>query len=207
MPGAREGSPGHSYWPPIRKGYTYHSEVLLLPLEALGLLSGEARVVPWDPRWPALFEDAAKQLIAHLGPSIIAVHHVGSTAVPGLCAKPILDILVSVADIKPVISLLLQVEALGYEYRPDREIPERRFFRRPRGGHVRTHHLSFAEPGSRFHKVTLAFRDALRSNARLSAEYARLKQDLARRFPNDRLAYIEGKSEFVLGVLASCGLD
>jgi GrpB-like predicted nucleotidyltransferase (UPF0157 family) len=153
-----------------------------------------------------LFENAAEELVDRLGSSIIAVHHVGSTSVPGLCAKPIIDILVSIAKIESVPPLLPKMEALGYEFRPDNEIPERRYFRRRRGGDLRTHHLSFAEPGSRHHRVTIAFRDALRGSTHLSAEYAQLKEGLARKFPRDREAYIDGKTEFVLRVLASCGL-
>ena len=174
--------------------------------EPLGLKRGEARVVPWDARWPALFEHAAQELTDSLGASIIAVHHVGSTSIHGLCAKPIIDILVSIADVDAVPPLLPRIESLGYEFRPDKEIPERRYFRRPPGGELRTHHLSFAEPESRHHRVTIAFRDALRGDTRLAAEYARLKEELARKFPRDRASYIEGKTGFVLRVLADTGV-
>jgi GrpB-like predicted nucleotidyltransferase (UPF0157 family) len=174
--------------------------------EPLGLKRGQAIVVPWDDRWPALFDVAAKGLTDSLGDSIIAVHHVGSTSVPGLCAKPILDILVSIADIESVPPLLPRLERLGYEFRPDEEIPDRRYFRRPPGGDIRTHHLSFAEPSSRHYRVTIAFRDALRGSAALASEYARLKEGLAKKFPRDRAAYIEGKTEFVMGVLKGCGV-
>ncbi len=174
--------------------------------EALGLKRGEVVVVPSDPRWPVLFEEAAAELRATLGPAILAVHHVGSTAVPGLCAKPILDVLVTVPDFDDPRELFAPIALLGYEYRPDEEIPDRHYFRRPAGGEVRTHHLSLAEPGSRHHRVTLAFRDALRRDARLANAYARLKLALAERFPRDRPAYIDGKSQFVAEVLATAGL-
>jgi GrpB-like predicted nucleotidyltransferase (UPF0157 family) len=170
----------------------------------LGLNSGEVVVVPYDPRWPALFEVAAAELRAALGSAILAVHHVGSTSVPGLCAKPILDLLVSVGDFQEAKLLVPRLESLGYEFRPDEEIPDRHYFRR-REGHARTHHLSLAEPGSRHHRVTLAFRDALRGDAALADAYAHLKLRLARRFPRDRPAYLEGKSEFVEDVLSRAG--
>ena len=173
----------------------------------LGLKRGEVVVVPYDPRWPILFEEAAADLRAALGPSITAVHHVGSTAVPGLCAKPILDVLVSVPDFDDARALVTQFGALGYEFRPDEEIPDRHYFRRPPGGVLRTHHLSLAEPESRHHRVTIAFRDALRRDAALAAAYARLKLDLAQRFPLDRPAYIEGKSQFVREALEAILLD
>ncbi len=165
--------------------------------EALGLKRGQVVVVPYDSRWPGLFEEAAAQLRATLGSTILEVHHVGSTAVPGLCAKPILDVLGSVHDFDTARRAVPQLAELGYEFRPEEEIPDRHYFRRPPGGELRTHHLSLAEPASHHHRVTLGFRDALRQNPDLAAAYARLKLDLAQRFPFDRPAYTHGKSEFV----------
>jgi GrpB-like predicted nucleotidyltransferase (UPF0157 family) len=144
--------------------------------------------------------------MAKLGCAVLEVHHVGSTAVPGLCAKPILDALVLVAHFGDATKTVPDLRALGYEFRPEEEIPDRHYFRRPPGGHVRTHHLSLAEAQSRFTRVTLGFRDALRRDASLAASYANLKQDLAARFPFDRSAYLEGKSRFVSDVLASVGI-
>src|SRR5258705_9014566 len=175
-------------------------------MPALGLKRTEVVVVPYDSRWPLLFEATSAQLRAALGPSILAVHHVGSTAVPALCAKPILDVLVSVPDFDDAKRLVPQLAVLDYEFRPEEEIPDRRYFRRPPGGELRTHHLSLAEPDSRHHRVTLAFRDALRGNSELAAAYARLKLALAQRFPFARPAYIEGKTAFVREVLATMGL-
>ena len=174
--------------------------------QPLGLRRGEVVVVPYDPRWPILFEETAAQLRAALAPAILAVHHVGSTAVVGLCAKPILDVLVSVPAFDDARQLVTKLAVLGYEFRPEEEIPDRHYFRRPPGGELRTHHLSLAEPGSRHHRVTLGFRDALRRNSELATAYARLKLDLAQRFPFDRPAYIEGKSPFVREALATIGL-
>ena len=174
--------------------------------EPLGLERGVVVVVPHDPRWRTLFARTSDELHSALGSSILAVHHVGSTAVPGLCAKPILDVLVSIPDFARGVDLVPQLTALGYEFRPDEDIPDRHHFRR-RDGTIRSHHLSLAEPMSRHHRVTLAFRDVLRANPRLAQAYADLKLDLARRFPHDRPAYIEGKSEFVADVLAKAGLE
>jgi GrpB-like predicted nucleotidyltransferase (UPF0157 family) len=174
--------------------------------EPLGLRRGQVIVVPYDPRWPILFEESSAELRMALGPSILAVHHVGSTAVPGLCAKPILDVLVSVPNFDDARELFTQLDALGYEFRPDEEIPDRHYFRRPLGGELRTHHLSLAEPDSRHQRVTLGFRDALRRDPELAAAYARLKLTLARRFPLDRPAYIDGKTQFVKDALAAIGL-
>lgn len=167
----------------------------------LGLESGTVVVVPYDRRWPQLFEEAAAELRAAIGADIIDVHHVGSTAIPGLAAKPILDILVTVPDFERARNLVPILATLGYEFRPQEEIPDRHYFRR-RGGTIRTHHLSLAEATSHHHRATLAFRDALRRNAALVSEYAALKHDLAARFPRDRIAYLDGKTEFVRRVLS-----
>lgn len=169
--------------------------------EPLGLTSGTVTVIPYDARWVALFDEASLELASALGPAILAVHHVGSTSVPGLHAKPILDILVSIPDFPRGLALVPRLASLGYEFRPTEEIPDRHYFRRLRGN-VRTHHLSLAEPSSHHHRVTIAFRDALRASPSLVAEYGALKLRLARKFPRDRQAYIDGKTEFVTRVLA-----
>lgn len=168
---------------------------------ALGLANGTVEVVPYDSRWAGLYRETEAELRARLGDAILGVHHVGSTAVPGLCAKPILDVLVSVEDLEASRALVPAIESLGYEFRPHEDIPDRHFFRRKIAG-GRTHHLSLAEPGSRHHRETITFRDALLADPELAAQYARLKLDLARRFPRDRAAYIEGKTAFVRGVIA-----
>jgi GrpB-like predicted nucleotidyltransferase (UPF0157 family) len=177
----------------------------MLTLEPLGLRSGEVIVVAYDTRWPALFETTATELRKALGPSILAVHHVGSTSVPGLCSKPILDMLVSISDLNAGLELVAVLEPLGYEFRPDEEIPDRHYFRR-RIGTTRTHHLSLAEPGSQHHRATLAFRDALRRDAQLATTYAELKVILARAFHLDRPEYLEGKAKFIQDVLARDGV-
>ena len=172
--------------------------------DPLGLKSGTVTLVPYDNRWPALFDEASREIANAFGPGILTVHHVGSTSIPGLCAKPILDILVSIADLDRGLALVPGLAGLGYEFRPAEEIPDRHYFRRRRGD-VRTHHLSLAEPASHHHRVTLAFRDALRADPALAAEYATLKIQLAQRFPRDRQAYIEGKTAFIEGVLRGAG--
>ncbi len=172
--------------------------------EPLGLRRGVVEVVAYDARWPALFELAAAELHAAVGPSILGVHHVGSTSIPGLCAKPVLDVLVSVPAFDAALQLVPDIEALGYVFRRDEEIEDRHYFRR-RNDVARTHHLSLATPTSRHHVDTIAFRDALRGDTRLALAYAELKLALARRFPRDRASYIDGKTDFVMGVLRGGG--
>jgi GrpB-like predicted nucleotidyltransferase (UPF0157 family) len=172
---------------------------------ALGLRHGHVTVLPYDARWPTLFADAATELKRELAGRILSIEHVGSTAIPGLCAKPILDILVGVPDFESARQLIPALTSLRYEFRPDEEIPDRHYFRR-RNSEVRTHHLSLAEPGSSHYQQTIVFRDALRSNPAVARAYADLKLELAKRFPLDRSAYLEGKTEFVHSVLRSHGI-
>jgi GrpB-like predicted nucleotidyltransferase (UPF0157 family) len=179
--------------------------LVLFEEPALGLGSGEVTLVAYDPRWRRLFNDAAGELSLALGSEIVAVHHVGSTAVVGLCAKPVLDVLVSIRDFARALDLVPSIEAIGYEFRPNEEIPDRHYFRRFQGS-KQTHHLSLAEPSSWHHRATLAFRDALRADPREAEAYAALKLRLAAQHPGDRPAYIEGKSAFVERVLAEVGL-
>lgn len=173
--------------------------------EPLGLTTGAVTVVPYDARWAGLFEEAAREIAAALRSAILGVHHVGSTSVPGLCAKPILDILVAIASFEHGTELVPALSGLNYEFRPDEEIPDRHFLRRRRGD-VRTHHLSLAEPASHYYRVTLAFRDALRADPHLASQYGALKLRLAERFPRDRQSYIDGKTAFIARVLSGDSL-
>jgi len=162
----------------------------------LGVERGHVRLVPYDRRWPQLFENLADILRSRLGDNVLAIDHVGSTAVPGLSAKPLLDVLVAVADLQRARSLEPVLARLGFEHRPDEGISDRHFYRRL-VGNLRTHHLAVAEPTSRHWRETVVFRDALRRDERLRTDYERLKWDLAEKHPDDIEAYIRGKTAFV----------
>jgi GrpB-like predicted nucleotidyltransferase (UPF0157 family) len=168
---------------------------------ALGLDRGIVRVVPHDLRWAALFAEEAARLRSALGDAVIAIEHVGSTSVPGLPAKPILDLAASVPSLPAAAELIPVLRSLGYEHKPDPDLPERMYLVKgpPKR---RTHHLSLAEPGSRFWRQHLLFRDLLRADPSLAGEYARLKQDLARRYPTDRPAYQAGKQAWIEAAIA-----
>jgi len=163
---------------------------------ALGLDRGTVRVVPHRPAWAALFAEEAARLRAALGDRVLAIEHVGSTSVPGLAAKPILDLAASVPDLADAEALLPALAALGYQHKPDPDLPERLYLVKG-PAERRTHHLSLAEPASRFWREHLRFRDLLRADATLAAEYARLKLALAERHPHDRPAYQAGKQAFI----------
>lgn len=155
-------------------------------------------VVKYDPEWPRRYEEERARIIAALGGLITGIEHVGSTAVPGLGGKPIIDIMVGVARLEDGERCVGPLEGLGYEYRGEAGIPGRLFFRK---GQPRTHHIHLVEQGSDFWKDLLLFRDFLRANPEIVAEYDRLKKELAARFRTDREAYTEAKTHFIRSVL------
>jgi GrpB-like predicted nucleotidyltransferase (UPF0157 family) len=166
---------------------------------SLGLESGTVRVVPYDPEWPRLFQTEARRLIACVAPHSIVLEHTGSTSVPGLAAKPVLDILAGLVEGAPIEAYVERLVGCGYVHRGEQGIPGREFFRR---GEPRAYHIHLTRIGSQFWREHLAFRDYLRTHSASRDEYARLKLELAVKFPHDRAAYIDGKSPFVRKVLA-----
>ncbi len=166
--------------------------------DSLGLESGTVRVVEYDERWPALFLAESQRLREACQPLPLHFEHVGSTAVPGLCAKPVLDILAGHPRGTSVDEYVAHLERAGYEHRGNAGIPDHQFFRR---GQPRAYHIHLVEKGGRLWKEYLAFRDSLRANAAVARQYRDLKQALAARFPRDREAYIQGKAAFVAEVI------
>lgn len=167
----------------------------------IGLSRGTVRVVPYQREWAALFEREAVWLRALMGESARAVEHIGSTSIEGMDAKPIIDLMVAVESLGAAGVWIPELEAEGYEFRPDAGVPDRLFFAKgPR--HLRTHHLSLAEPTSEFYTQKLLFRDFLRRDAAAREEYRALKRRLALAHPEDRAAYTEGKREFVERILS-----
>jgi GrpB-like predicted nucleotidyltransferase (UPF0157 family) len=155
-------------------------------------------IVDYDPSWPANFCAYRDRLAEALGSLAIAIEHVGSTAVPGIPAKPIvdLDVVVRAADVAAAISAL---QSLGYQHIGDLGIEGREAFRCP--PKVPRHHLYVCLEGGTALLNHLAFRDCLRADAEISREYAKLKMDLALRYRNDRAAYTEAKFAFIASVL------
>lgn len=163
-------------------------------------------IVPYDPRWPAQFEEEKTRLIADIGAYVLSIEHIGSTAVPGLAAKPVIDILIGVHSLQEASLFIPPLEARGYEYVPqyEDEMPFRRYLHRKVNGE-HTHHLHMVEPTTHFYKVQLAFRDYLRTHPETRDAYAALKINLAEKYRNDRMAYTDAKSDFIFGVLEQCG--
>lgn len=168
----------------------------------------EVEIVPYDPAWPELFRREAEHLKSCLPPGIVRrIEHFGSTAVPGLAAKPIVDVLVEVADLQEARARIVPVlESQGYDYfwRPthgDDGPPFYAWFikRDPRTG-ARTHHIHMVERHFAEHWDRLLFRDYLIEHSQVAREYESLKRRLATESARDRVAYTRGKTEFLVDV-------
>jgi GrpB-like predicted nucleotidyltransferase (UPF0157 family) len=159
------------------------------------------RIVEHDPAWQVQAGEELRRMEEALGPVARRLEHVGSTAVPGLAAKPILDLQLSVAAIEPRAPYAGPLERLGYMFVPTGESPDFFFFAKP-PGRPRTYHLHVCEAGSGHELRHVALRDFLRTHPDEAARYEALKRALAARHPRDRLAYIEGKDEYVARIEA-----
>jgi GrpB-like predicted nucleotidyltransferase (UPF0157 family) len=163
--------------------------------------SEPVRLTAHDSSWAASFERERAALDAAIGHwAIGGIHHVGSTAVPGLAAKPIVDILVGVEDLESSRGCFEPLVRLEYLYAPYRS-EEMHWFCKPHPER-RTHHLHLAPAGGRAYAEELAFRDLLRADPTLAEAYVELKRDLALRFHEDREAYTEAKGSFIRKALA-----
>jgi GrpB-like predicted nucleotidyltransferase (UPF0157 family) len=159
------------------------------------------RIVEPDPAWPALAEAELRRIAEALGAVAVRLEHIGSTSVPGLAAKPIVDLLLCVGAMLPVHRYAEPLERMGYLFAAAPEWPDRHFFAKP-PERPRTHHLHVCQAGGRHELRHLAVRDFLRAHADEAAGYATLKRRVAARHPQDRLAYIEGKDAYVTALEA-----
>ncbi len=162
-------------------------------------------VVEYDPKWPELFKLEAEQIKQALGSNCIEIHHIGSTSIPGLKAKPVIDILPVVRDIQEVDKATKAMESLGYEAKGEYGIAFRRYFQK--GGNERTHHVHVYQEGDPEIRRYLKFRDWMRSHPSDATNYANLKVELAKKFPHDILQYCNGKDPFVASIDAKDGYE
>jgi GrpB-like predicted nucleotidyltransferase (UPF0157 family) len=164
-----------------------------------GLVHGTVQLAEWTPRWTELFAEEAACLRVALGDLAVAIEHYGSTSVPGLVAKPLLDILVGGPEAIDVAPYTAALAPLGYDYAAHAGVAEHLVFGR---GLARTHLVHVVRYGGRAWHRALAFRDALRADASLRDTYAALKRELMQRHGGDRSRYTAAKSAFVEQVLA-----
>ncbi|HVO71457.1 MAG TPA: GrpB family protein [Aggregatilineaceae bacterium] len=177
----------------------------------MGTYSGLDRpivVVDYDPNWPSLYAVESQRILAVMGAAVVQIEHIGSTAVPGLAAKPVIDIAVGIADLAQAMTYVPMLGYLGYLYVPEAEadLPERRFFWKGTP-QVHTYHISMAVPGSSVWVKPIAFRDYLRGHPEAVQRYQTLKRELARRCGTDIGAYIKGKTALVESALILAGIE
>lgn len=157
-------------------------------------------IAPYDPEWPEKFEKEKKFLQETIGPFINGeINHIGSTSIPGLSAKPIIDIMVGVESLdasRPAIEILENTGYCYYPYKPK----FMHWFCKPSPVH-RTHHLHLVPTTSPEYKAKIAFRDYLRANPEARQQYEDLKTKKAEEFRNDREAYTEAKTDFVKSIV------
>lgn len=154
------------------------------------------RIVEYDFTWPDQFAREAEVLRAALGQVAVRIEHVGSTSVPGLAAKPVIDINVSVASLEPLDSYRKPLEALGYLFVFDDEMPDKHFFGKPKE-RPRTYHVHVCAVGSVHERSDVAFREYLRAHPAEANQYAALKRDLVARTDGERAAYMAGKDAYI----------
>ncbi len=169
----------------------------------IGAGEGPIKIVEYDPSWPTCY-DAERERLASLLPGV-RIHHIGSTAVPGLAAKPVIDMIALVDDLESNIAAVMR--RAGYELpaRFNSNLVHRRFLCYPSASY-RTHHLHLVDDREAMEQC-LRFRDSLRGNAQLAADYAALKRGLAARFREDREGYTEAKTRFINDVSRRARVD
>lgn len=159
-------------------------------------------ISPYSVTWPERFAQIAQPMRQALGPVALRIDHIGSTAVVGLAAKPVIDLQISVADFEPLDAYRLPLSQLGYLFRADNPERTKRYFREA-PGHPRVH-IHVRRTGSFSEQFALLFCDFLRTHPEVASEYAHLKIGLARQYSRveDRAAYTEAKSPFIWKVMA-----
>ena len=162
-------------------------------LARTGVHDARVEIVEYDPAWPALYEAERERLAPLLAG--VELQHFGSTAVPGLAAKPVIDMIALVDDLHAPIDALVQRAGYQFPRAFNATLTHRRFLCYPSASH-RTHHLHLVDEREELQRH-LRFRDRLRADPALALEYATLKRALAERYRDDREAYTEAKSEFV----------
>ena len=154
-------------------------------------------MVPHNPLWSGAFANASAEIAAAMGGNLVALHHIGSTAIPGIHAKPIIDMLAVAADLGTLDRQSERMKSIGYEAMGEFGIAGRRYFRRDNEAGDRTHQIHAFLVESPHIARHLAFRDYLRGHPAIAAKYSDLKRQLAARHPHDMTAYMDGKDPFI----------
>lgn len=160
----------------------------------------EAVVIePYNEQWPVLYEELRQRLVTEIADSIVRIDHIGSTAVAGLAAKPIIDIQISVLDLKHTEQLEHGLSTLGFVYRRNNPDLSKKYFREAAG--MRRTHIHVREAGSWSEQFHLLFRDYLRAHKEACSEYEEVKKELAKQYTYERERYVEGKSAVIWRIM------
>lgn len=160
-------------------------------------------VKPYDPEWPLMFERIKATVWPVVQHASMSIEHVGSTSVPGLSAKPVIDACIVVASRRDIPFVVKALAKIGYEHRGDLGVPDREAFKQPLG--LPKHHLYASHRHSLSVKNHLGLRDYLREHPDAARAYGALKTSLAKAFPDDMESYIAGKTKFIVDILQGLG--
>lgn len=170
----------------------------------LGLPKGEVFLTPWTNEWVTEFTNESDKITSEIGELVLAVHHIGSTAVKNLSAKPIIDIAVELKDFKLGKHCVKGLERLGYEYKGTDILPERYYFSK---GEPRTHQIHMFQTGNIFLEKQLAFRDYLLNDNKALNEYQTLKEKLTKTHQTDKVTYSYAKTDFINTIMEKLGFN
>lgn len=163
-----------------------------------GLLPGKVFLTEPSPQWAQLYAQEHALIAKRLGAVVVAIEHYGSTSIPGIKAKPVIDLLIGLPRLDDALDCTTAMEELGYDFARHAGVPDHHVFGK---GAARTHLAHFVEHGGQAWRECLAFRDRLRADPAKARSYEALKLELAAKYPDDRAAYTAGKSAFVAKVL------
>ena len=166
----------------------------------MGLPSGQVSIEDYTRQWLEAFEEECDRLVAAVGPLALAIEHVGSTSVPGLCAKPVIDIAIGVTDLLTGKECVGPLSDIAYEYKGDAGIPGRHFFAKGNPEN-RTHYVHVEPLNGVLWRNHILFRDYLRCHPDEAATYGQLKRALAEKFIEDRDAYALGKNSYIENII------
>ena len=174
------------------------------PKSRMDVAKPPVEVFDYNPRWPKMFEREKGRILNAVGNNAICIEHIGSTAVQGLGAKPIIDIMVGISRLSDAKQCIRPLEQIGYEYVPELEdsIPERRYFRKGPNEPNRHYHLHMVEYDGESWKRYLLFRDYLRTHPQAASEYFKLKKQLAVKYHLNREGYTDAKTSFFASIVA-----
>lgn len=167
----------------------------------IGLQRGRVKLVPHRKAWRSLFKQEKARIETALKSLHVHVAHIGSTAIPGIAAKPVIDILVGVHSMKDAEKCLRPLKKIGFQNIKDRGDPRRRLFFIKGGSSLSTHHLHIVKYGGKIWRGHTAFPHYLRTHKTLAKKYEALKKEAAKKFGKDRESYTTSKGKFVQTII------